>query len=122
MEPITNIKIDTLKSDGKPVYVIENAQVTIVSDARKGISPKTGLPWESVSFNVKLNMGEGVRYNYLRVTALRESVLSLVKNLQPGDLVTMAVEFNIRTQPSKTTGTSYQSNDIHLLEIKNLSK
>lgn len=119
MEEITNIKIGTLGGN-KPAYVIENAVVTVISEPRTGVSAKTGNQWELISFNVQMNCGEGVPFDYMRITALNDKAVESVKKLRPGDKVDLAVQFNIKTQPSKTSGTAYQTNDVMLLEVLNV--
>ena len=108
---ITEIKKATFGMDGNPAFQIVNADVTSVEPVREGISPKTGEPWKVMNMNVRLNIGEDVRPDYMRLTIptrLVDTVLGM--NLTIGSRITATVSFSV-------TGAKYLQNDIRVLDL-----
>lgn len=109
---ITEIVKSTFEMDQKPVFEIRHAEVTAVDEVRKGVSAKTGEEWKILNLNVKLNMGDDVRPDYLRLTVPTRLVDNVMANVnpKPGMMITAQVSFSI-------TGTRFLQNDVRVLSL-----
>lgn len=111
---ITEINKGTFVMDGKPCFKIEHAEVVAVDELRKGINQKTGQEWKLQNINIKLNLGDDVRPDYMRLTiparVLDEMGTQMQNGLKPGMIISALVSFDI-------TGTRFFNNDVRVLSL-----
>ena len=108
---ITEITKRTFGMDGKPCFSIEHAVVTCVEPMKSGISPKTGEAWKVMQLNIKLNLGDDVRPDYMRLsihTRLADKVQAMGLNV--GSMVSVLVSFSVH-------GNNFLYNDIRALDL-----
>ena len=108
---VSEIKIGVLEADKKAVYVITNARVTNVADPYEGVSQKTGEKYKIVNFNIELNLGEGVKRNYMRVTAFtRVAEWMTLNHIGVNSIVNLYVDFNVSGK--------FPTTEIRVVDIK----
>lgn len=108
---ITEITKTEFGLDKKPCFTIRNAEIVTKEEIRSGVSKNTGEEWKVQNINVKLNMGEDVRPDYMRIT-IPSRILDCYdpSHLKVGDLISVQVSFSI-------TGTRFLQNDVRVLKI-----
>ena len=108
---ITEITKRTFGMDGKPCFSIEHAVVTCVEPMKSGVSQKTGEAWKLIVMNIKLNLGEDVRPDYMRLcvsTRLADKVQAM--GLTIGSQISALVSFSV-------SGSRILTNDIRVLDL-----
>lgn len=109
---MSEIKIVTSKEDGKPIFYIENAMITFAEEVRRGVSQRTGNEWKLQNINVRLDLGEGAKSGYMRLTVGGRVLDKLSTPLSAGQKISAEVDFNISSG-------SFQYSEVRVINLIN---
>lgn len=96
---MTEIKIAESVRDRRNIIRLVSAEVVVVDEKATGVNSRTGEPWATQSIHVKIDLGEGMGSNYMRLTMGSRILREMQTPVQVGDIIDVELDFGISQGP-----------------------